>query len=80
MTYKLNPEVKKITSPIIIKFDGSEEVLSYEDGAALAEADFEKNYLIDSVSAKDSSIEITLRENDKVNVVNWVGEEAVSFF
>ena len=80
MTYKLNPDVKKITSPIKIKFDGSEEVLNFADGVALAEADFEKNYLIDSVSAKDSSIEITLRENDMVNVVNWVGEEAVSFF
>ena len=80
MTYKLNPDVKKITSPIKIKFDGSEEVLNFEDGAALAEADFEKNYLFDSVSAKDSSIEIILREKDMVNVVNWVGEEAVSFF
>ena len=80
MTYKLNPYVKKITSPIKIKFDVSEEVMNFADGVALAEADFEKNYLIDSVSAKDSSIEITLRENDMVNVVNWVGEEAVSFF
>ena len=80
MTYKLNPYVKKITSPIKIKFDVSEEVMNFADGVALAEADFEKNYLIDSVSAKDSSIEITLRENDMINVVNWVGEEAVSFF
>ena len=80
MTYKLNPYVKKITSPIKIKFDVSEEVMNFADGVALAEADFEKNYLIDSVSAKDSSIEITLRENDMVYVVNWVGEEAVSFF
>ena len=80
MTYKLNPEVKKIASPIKIKFVGSDDVLSFANGVALAEADFEKNYLIESVSAKDDSIEITLRENDMVNVVNWVGEEAVSFF
>ena len=80
MTYKLNPEVKKITSPIKITFDGSDSVLNFANGAALADADFEKNYLIDSVSAKDNLIEITLRENDMVNVVNWVGEEAVSFF
>ena len=80
MTYKLNPEVKKITSPITIKFDGSDDVLRFADGIALADADFEKNYLIESVSAKNNSIEITLRENDMVNVVNWVGEEAVSFF
>lgn len=80
MTYKLNPEVKKITSPITIKFDGSDSVLNFANGVALAEADFDKNYLIDSISAKDNSIEITIRENDMVNVVNWIGEEAVSFF
>ena len=80
MTYKLNPEVKKITSPITIKFDGADDVLNFANGVALAEADFDKNYLIESVSAKDGSIEITIRENDMVNVVNWVGEEAVSFF
>ena len=80
MTYKLNQEVKKIASPITIRFDGSDDVLSFANGTALADACFEKNYLIESVAAKDSTIEITLRENDMVNVVNWVGEEAVSFF
>ena len=80
MTYKLNPEVKKITCPITIRFDGSGDVLGFENGIALADADFEKNYRIESISAKDNSIEITLREKDLVNVVNWVGEEAVSFF
>lgn len=80
MTYKLNPEVKKIVSPITVRFDGVDDVLVFANGIALAEANFEKNYLIESVSARDGTIEITIRENDMVNALNWVGEEAVSFF
>ena len=80
MVYKLNPEVKMICSPITIKFESSDKVLFFENGRALAEADFDKNYFIDSVAAKDCSIEIMIRKNNMiVNAVNWVGEEAVRF-
>lgn len=80
MIYKLNPEVKKILSPITVKFTAGESNMEFANGTALADAAFEKNYLIESLVAVGSSIVITLRENDKVNVANWVGEEAVSFF
>ena len=80
MTYRLNPEVKKISSPIIIIFEDSDDVMYFENGRDLAEADFDKNYFIDSVAAKDSSIVIMIRENNMaINDVNWVGEEAVRF-
>ena len=80
MTYKLNPEVKKICAPIIVRYSTSEADERYSDGAALAAAEFNKNYIIDSLRVEDSAVVLLLRENEKVNAVNWVGEEAVSFF
>lgn len=78
MTYKLNPEVKKILAPITIRFTSGEADLSFPDGVALAEANFNKNYLIDSLSVEYNSIVITLQVRDKLHPVNWIGEEAVS--
>ena len=82
MTYKLDPEVRKITSPVIVSFCDGREDEQYEDGAALAEAVFCKNYLIESLSVRNGSVLLTVRENDQVSSINWVGEEAVemSFF
>lgn len=77
MTYKLNFELKKIkshvriTSPMELEFGNGEELCDY---------DFDKYYLIESISAKDSIIEITLVENTQINSINWAGEEAVSIF
>ncbi len=80
MTYKLNPELKKICAPIIVRFvDGSAD-MTFPDGEALTVAKFSKNYLIDSLTAEKNTIVLTLRENDRVSVVNWIGEEAVSYF
>lgn len=80
MTYKLNPEVKKIRSPVVVKFSHQAAEMSFASGAALADAVFDRNYLIESLAAEGDSIVLTVRENDTINAVNWVGEEAVSFF
>lgn len=80
MTYKLNPEVKKICAPVIVRLADQDEELSFPDGAALADAEFDKRYLIDSLTVEAAAVVLTLCENDKINVVNWAGEEAVSFF
>lgn len=80
MTYKLNPEVKKIQSPVVVKFSDQEVDMAFESGAALADAVFDRNYLIESLAAEGDSVVLTVRENDTINAVNWVGEEAVSFF
>lgn len=80
MTYKLNPEVKKICAPVIVRFADRDEELSFPDGAALADAVFDKNYLIELLTVEDGAVALALCENDRVNVMNWVGEEAVSFF
>ena len=80
MTYKLDQEVRKIISPITLIFsDGADERI-YSDGAALAGAVFQKNYCIESISARNGHVVLTVKENSAVNAMNWVGEEAVSFF
>ena len=79
MTYKLNPEVKKIAAPIRVRFSEGGE-MRFADGAALADAEFAKNYLVEGLTVDDGYVVLTLRENDRVNSINWVGEEQVSFF
>ena len=45
MNYKLNPELAKIESPVVLVIDGEEQ--SYENGTALLHLNFKQNYLID---------------------------------
>lgn len=78
MNYKLNPELAKIKGPVMLVIDGNEQI--YEDGSALTELTFERNYLVDSISARDNTVVVVLRPNHQMNDIHWVGEEAVSFF
>lgn len=77
MTYRLSPEVRKITSPVILLFSDGREGERYENGAALANAVFCKNYLIESLSVRNGSVVLAVRENDQVNAMDWDGMEAV---
>ena len=78
MTYKLNPQLEKIRSPITLAFpDGSRA--EYQSGMDVTSEVFEKKYLITSMRAIENCIEIILEEAS-VNEINWIGEEAVSFF
>lgn len=78
MTFKLNPELRLIKAAVILVVDGEEH--SYPDGDSLTELVFDKRYVIDSISARDNAVVVTLKENDRVNDITWIGEEAVSFF
>ncbi len=77
MTYKLNPEVSKIQSPVILRIEGGELSTdeTYANGAELANAIFEKNYLVRSLAAQGDVIVLTVSENLCVNNTNWIGEE-----
>ena len=77
MTYKLNPQVKLIKGPVILVIEGQEK--SYSCGEELTRLEFEKNHVIESISARDGSVVITLKENDRQFNINWIGEEEVSF-
>lgn len=77
MTYKLNPELSKITSPVVL-IDGDCR-MEFQNGKALTEAVFEKRYLIKSLTAVENKVEIVVEEQNAPQQ-NWAGEEAVSFF
>lgn len=78
MTYKIDPNVKLIVSPVIAVIDGKETL--YENGTALSEADFDKYYVITRITARDNIVVLELEENKRINDITWIGEEAVSFF
>lgn len=77
MTYKLNPQLKLIKAPVILVVEGVER--QYSSGEELTRLEFQKYYLVDSISAIDGSVVVTLKENDRTFNINWVGEEEVSF-
>ena len=76
MKYKLNPELRKIQSPITLII--GDEHKNYINGTALSEDVFSKRYVISSIRAIENVIEIELEEA-VVNAVNWTGEEQTFF-
>ena len=78
MTYKIDPNVKLIVSPVITVIDGKETL--YENGTALSEINFDKYYVITRITARDNTVVLELEENKRINDITWIGEEAVSFF
>lgn len=78
MTYRLNPEVEKIISPIVLIMpDGEKRV--FENGEAVAGATFEKRYIISSLQVVKDSVEIKLSVPE-MGGSSWIGEEQISFF
>lgn len=78
MTYKLNNEVKKINSPIVLLLCDQE--LRFNNGVELAEKEFFKPYIIDSITAKGSVVFITVLEKDNMPTTDGINEKEVSFF
>lgn len=77
MTYKLNPEIGKIQSPVILIFPDGERK-KYINGAAVCEAVFDQMLLIDTVRAVGNTVEIVLAES-KMTSSTWIGEEQTFF-
>lgn len=73
MTYKLNPAIAKITSPITLIFPNGARH-SYTSGAAVAEKTFNERYRVAEIRAVESVIEIKL-ESMTTPVINAIGEE-----
>ena len=65
MKYKLSYEVKKIKSRVLLKFEGKEA--EYKSGTKLADVEFDKYYLIDSITAENDMVVLMLVENTKIN-------------
>ena len=73
MTYKLNPEIGKIVSPVVLIFPDGERK-KYLTGAAVCEAVFDRRFLVKAVRAVENTVEIVLTEVEMVNS-SWIGEE-----
>ncbi|WP_157865506.1 hypothetical protein [Ruminococcus albus] len=78
LTYKISSFVKNITSPVIVLIGNKET--EFQNGSAAYEKSYDKNYLVAEIRAKDNKVCIVLKENDKTNDINWIGEEQASFF
>jgi hypothetical protein len=59
MSYYLDNEVRKITSPIILCV--GDRKMNFENGEALSGHCLEKRYAIDAITAQDNRIVITLK-------------------
>ena len=73
LTYKLEPGLARISSPIVLAMpDGTER--KYESGEAVCKAEFEQKYLVMEMRAQDCEIEIRLemQKNPEINTIDEV--------
>ena len=77
MSFKLDPQLRLIKAPVILVMDGEEH--RYPDGESLTVLEFDKRYEIDSISARDSSVVVTLKINDGQTDITWIEGEDLSF-
>ena len=73
MTYKLNPELRLITSPVTLIFPGGARH-EYSSGTAVAEKTFNERYRVAEIRAAGDVVEIRL-EPIITPVINAIGEE-----
>ena len=73
MTYKLNPELRLITSPVTLIFPGGARH-EYSSGTAVAEKTFNEKYRVVEIRAVENTVEINL-EPMTTPVINAIGEE-----
>ena len=72
LTYKLEPGLSRITSPVRLIFPERSE--DYSSGLAATEAEFDKKWRVVELRARDDVIEVILEQMD-VPYVNPIGEE-----
>ena len=77
MTYKMNPIVAKMKSPVIVLFPTGEKI-RFDTGEEAAVADFDKHYVITEIVVKGDAILLKVEEV-KMPQMNWVGEKATFF-
>ena len=77
MKFKIDSGVMRIVSPIVLIIDGQEQ--RFENGAALADYEFDKRYSIESISAKGDIIYLSAKEGVSSPSSDWT-KEKVSFF
>ncbi|MBQ8698221.1 MAG: hypothetical protein IJ521_04395 [Schwartzia sp.] len=77
MTYKMNPGIAKMKSPVIVLLPTGEE-MRFATGEEAAAADFDKHYVIAEITAKGDKLLVEVEEVGMPQM-NWAGEEATFF-
>lgn len=66
MTYKLNPALGKIVSPVVMVLpDGNRQ--RYGSGAELEKAVFKKRYQVKALRAVEDTVELVLAESEPMD-------------
>ena len=73
MTYKLEPGLSRISSPVCLIFSDGRKVM-IENGLATTEAEFDRKWRVVEIRAVDGIVEVVVEEMN-VPVVNTIGEE-----
>ena len=77
MTYKLEPALSRITSPVLLTFpDGKEQ--KYSSGEEVCDVVFTRKYNAAEIRAVGNMVNIKLEEVDILET-NWIGEEQTFF-
>ena len=63
MTYKLEPGLARISSPIVLVMPDGERI-EFENGSEIVEAVFDHRYVVGEIRAVNNEIEIILKEPD----------------
>ena len=78
MTYKLEPWITRIVSPVeVVILDGTRK--KYINGNVAAADIFDRHYVVEKIEALGGVIVLTLKEVE-VAESTWVGEEQQGFF
>lgn len=78
MTYKIEDFVKKITVPVVLKYDGVTK--EFVDGAKVCEYVFSKYMCVNEIKAEEGKVILILKENTDQLKCDWCGNEQQSFF
>ena len=78
MTYKLEPWITRIVSPVeVVIPDGTRK--KYINGSVAAADIFDRHYVVEKIEALGGEIVLTLKEVE-IAGSTWVGEEQQGFF
>ncbi|MCI9357579.1 MAG: hypothetical protein HFH59_08570 [Lachnospiraceae bacterium] len=73
------PDIRldKIKTPVVLKVGGAE--IEYENGAAVANAGFDKMYLFESITVEGNRIIAEVVENNRYGKVYWTDRQVSMF-
>ena len=69
MSYKFDEPIYKITSPIVLRFEGKEQ--EFDDPQEAHKAEFDKRVIVDTIEAENGKIVFNPVENTHYLDASW---------